>query len=118
METLIHVDLEKLTGEETSCLVTAFATDGELNERIDELPPSAKLVFKVLEYNGEMTQKEIADETRLSVRTVRYALNRLKEKDLVKEVPCFDDGRQTIYDLCGVGGIEASSVEGQSQGQD
>ena len=79
--------------------MSVFATDGEIEEKIDELPPSAKLVFKVLEYNHQMTQKEIADETRLSVRTVRYALNRLTEKGIVEQVPCLSDGRQTLYDL-------------------
>jgi DNA-binding MarR family transcriptional regulator len=79
--------------------VSVFATDGKIEDKIDELPPSAKLVFKVLEYNRQMTQKEIADETRLSVRTVRYALNRLTEKGLVEQVPCLTDGRQTLYDL-------------------
>jgi DNA-binding MarR family transcriptional regulator len=79
--------------------VSVFATDGKIEEKIDELPPSAKLVFKVLEYNRQMTQKEIADETRLSVRTVRYALNRLTEKGIVEQVPCLTDGRQTLYDL-------------------
>lgn len=79
--------------------MTAFAADGKIAEKIDELPPSAKLVFKVLEYNGQMTQTELADETRLSTRTVRYALNRLQEKDLIAKVPCLDDGRRTFYDL-------------------
>jgi len=81
------------------CQVIVFAMDGKVEEAIDELPPSAKLVYKVLEYNHQMTQKEIADETRLSVRTVRYALNRLTEKGLVEQVPCLTDGRQTLYDL-------------------
>ncbi len=79
--------------------MSVFATDGKVEERIDELPPSAKLVFKVLEYNRQMTQKEIAEETRLSVRTVRYALNRLTEEGIVEQVPCLSDGRQTLYDL-------------------
>ena len=79
--------------------MNVFATDGKIAERIDDLPPSAKLVFKVLEYNQQMTQKEISEETRLSVRTVRYALNRLKEKNLVTKVPCLTDGRRTLYDL-------------------
>jgi DNA-binding Lrp family transcriptional regulator len=79
--------------------VSVFATDGKVEEKIDELPPSAKLVFKVLEYNRQMTQKEISEETRLSVRTVRYALNRLTEEGIVEQVPCLTDGRQTLYDL-------------------
>ncbi len=79
--------------------MSVFATDGKIEEKIDELPPSAKLVFKVLEYNRQMTQKEIAEETRLSVRTVRYALNRLTEEGIVEQVPCLSDGRQTLYDV-------------------
>ncbi len=79
--------------------MNAFATDGEVEEKIDDLPPSAKLVYKVLEYNGQMTQKELAGETRLSVRTVRYALNRLSEVGLVEQVPCLTDGRRTLYDV-------------------
>jgi len=97
--------------------VSVFATDGEVEEKIDELPPSAKLVFKVLEYNHQMTQKEIADETRLSVRTVRYALNRLTEKGLVEQVPCLSDGRQTLYDLSDDPGTkETESEEKEAEG--
>jgi DNA-binding MarR family transcriptional regulator len=96
--------------------VSVFATDGEVEEKIDELPPSAKLVFKVLEYNHQMTQKEIADETRLSVRTVRYALNRLTEKGLVEQVPCLSDGRQTLYDLSDDPGTEEEEPEAETEG--
>ncbi|MFP4631833.1 MAG: MarR family transcriptional regulator [Halobacteriota archaeon] len=91
--------------------MTAFATDGEIEDRIDDLPPSAKLVYKVLEYNGQMTQKEVSEETRLSVRTVRYALNRLGERDLIKQVPCLTDGRRTLYDVEDHGEAEAEAAE-------
>ncbi|MEF8778955.1 MAG: ArsR family transcriptional regulator, partial [Natronomonas sp.] len=40
-------------------------------EALPDLPPSAKLVYKVLEYNGAMTQKDIVEESMLSARTVR-----------------------------------------------
>ncbi len=96
--------------------MSVFATDGEVEEKIDELPPSAKLVFKVLEYNHQMTQKEIADETRLSVRTVRYALNRLTEKGLVEQVPCLSDGRQTLYDLSDDPGTKEEEPEAETEG--
>lgn len=92
--------------------MSVFATDGKVEEKIDELPPSAKLVFKVLEYNRQMTQKEIAEETRLSVRTVRYALNRLTEEELVEQVPCLSDGRQTLYDLNDEAGEEYETEAG------
>ncbi len=68
-------------------------------EDLSDLPPSAKLVFKVLEYNGGQTQKEIVQESMLSARTVRYALERLEEIDAVTEDVYFADARQSIYEI-------------------
>ena len=66
-------------------------------EGLDDLPPSAKLVFKVLEYNGPLTQKGIVQESMLSARTVRYALERLDGIDAVDEDVYFADARQNLY---------------------
>lgn len=66
---------------------------------LHELPPSAKLVYKVLEYDGPMTQKQLVEETMLAPRTVRYALERLDEADLVAEAVYIQDARQTLYKL-------------------
>ncbi|WP_254829662.1 MarR family transcriptional regulator [Haloglomus salinum] len=68
-------------------------------EELSDLPPSAKLVFKVLEYNGPMTQKGIVEESMLSARTVRYALERLEEIDTVEEDVYFADARQNLYEI-------------------
>ena len=68
-------------------------------ETIDDLPPSAKLVFKVLEYKGPMTQKGIVEESMLSARTVRYALERLEDIDIVEEDVYFADARQNLYEI-------------------
>jgi len=70
-------------------------------EELDELPPSAKLVYKVLEYDGPLTQKQIVEESMLSARTVRYALERLQEIDLVSQDVYFADARQSLYELEG-----------------
>ncbi|WP_135852121.1 winged helix-turn-helix transcriptional regulator [Halorussus salinus] len=75
-----------------------MATQSEL-EDIDDLPPSAKLVFKVLEYKGALTQKEIVEESMLSARTVRYALERLEELEVVEEDVYFADARQNLYEI-------------------
>ena len=69
------------------------------DERLADLPPSAKLVFKVLEYNGTLTQKGIVEESMLSARTVRYALERLETIGVVDEDIYFADARQSIYEL-------------------
>ncbi|PCR91393.1 winged helix-turn-helix transcriptional regulator [Natrinema ejinorense] len=86
-------------------------TDGE---EIEDLPPSAKLVFKVLEYDGPLTQKQIVEESMLSARTVRYALERLEEIGIVDEDIYFADARQSLYRLedpvaaDGNGGVDES----------
>ncbi|MFB6310399.1 MAG: ArsR family transcriptional regulator [Salinirussus sp.] len=64
-----------------------------------DLPPSAKLVYKVLEYNGPLTQKGIVEESMLSARTVRYALERLDEVGVVDEDVYFADARQNLYEI-------------------
>ena len=75
------------------------AADEETLERVRELPPSAKLVAKVLEYNDTLTQSELAEETLLPPRTVRYALNRLEEQDIVASRFSFSDARKRLYTL-------------------
>ena len=72
---------------------------GSEEESLDDLPPSAKLVFKVLEYNGPLTQKGIVEESMLSARTVRYALERLEGIGVVDEDVYFADARQNLYRL-------------------
>ena len=64
---------------------------------LDDLPPSAKLVYKVLEYDGPLTQKRLVEESMLSARTVRYALDRLDECGCVEEQVYFQDARQSLY---------------------
>lgn len=69
------------------------------DELVQDLPPSAKLVLKVLEYNGGLTQKQIVEKSRLSQRTVRDALDRLQEHDIVEKDIYIPDARQNIYRL-------------------
>ncbi|RBI63696.1 ArsR family transcriptional regulator [halophilic archaeon] len=71
----------------------------DFRERLRELPPSAKLVAKVLETDAPLTQGELAEESLLPDRTVRYALNRLEEVDLVTSRHSFRDARKQVYIL-------------------
>ncbi len=68
-------------------------------DAVSDLPPSAKLVAKVLEYDGGQTQSQIAEETLLPARTVRYALTRLEDADVVDSRFSFNDARKRIYTL-------------------
>lgn len=66
------------------------------------MPPSAKLVYRALESGGLLTQKDIIEKTYLPPRTVRYALNRLREEKILQERFYFKDARQSLYGLNGV----------------
>jgi DNA-binding MarR family transcriptional regulator len=68
-------------------------------DAVADLPPSAKLVAKVLEYNGSLTQSQLAEETLLPPRTVRYALTRLEDAGVVGSRFSFSDARKRIYTL-------------------
>ena len=73
--------------------------EGEFDERLRELPPSAKLVAKVLELESPLSQSELAEESLLPDRTVRYALNRLDDAGLVHSRYSFADARKRVYAL-------------------
>lgn len=72
-------------------------TPEERRDRLTGLPPSAKLVYKTLEYEGSMTQSGLAEATRLPNRTVRSALSDLMDADLVSERVFIPDARQRVY---------------------
>lgn len=71
----------------------------ETENQLQDLPPSAKLVLKVLEYNSGLTQKQIVKETRLSQRTVRDALGRLIDGGVVEKELYIEDARQNLYTI-------------------
>ena len=74
-------------------------SDAEYRDRLRELPPSAKLIAKVLETDQPLSQGELAEESLLPDRTVRYALNRLEEAELVAARYSFRDARKQVYSL-------------------
>jgi DNA-binding MarR family transcriptional regulator len=61
------------------------------------LPPSSRKVLIILEDGGSMTHKDLVRSSNLAPRTVRYALKRLKDNDLIVEKFNFKDARQIIY---------------------
>jgi DNA-binding MarR family transcriptional regulator len=69
-------------------------------EQLVDLPPSAKLVFKTLEYaDTPLTQQQLVGHSRLSARTTRSALTRLQSVALVDEEIHLADARQRLYQL-------------------
>lgn len=68
-------------------------------EALADCPPSAKLVYKALEWEGRQTQQQLAEETLLSPRTVRSALRTLEDADIVTEGIHFRDARKNVYEI-------------------
>ena len=62
-----------------------------------DLPPSAKLVYKTLEYEGSLTQSQLAEESLLPQRTVRHALGKLQDVGVVEESAYLMDARKSMY---------------------
>ena len=62
-------------------------------------------MYKVLQSGGLLTQKDIIEKTYLPPRTVRYALNRLREEHILQERFYFKDARQSLYGLNGPMGV-------------
>ncbi|HXY87728.1 MAG TPA: helix-turn-helix domain-containing protein [Candidatus Acidoferrales bacterium] len=84
-----------------SSLIEIDHNDLNIFDRVRELPPSVKLVFKTLERNGTMTLSEIERETYLPYRTVRYAINRLKAEGIILKIFYIKDARKSLYRLAG-----------------
>lgn len=57
--------------------------DTEFRTHLRELPPSAKLVAKVLDVTGPLDQAQLAEKTLLPDRTVQYVLNQLDDAELM-----------------------------------
>lgn len=72
-------------------------TTPRLPAAVCELPPSAKLVLYVLLEEGEGTLDDLAAESRLPPRTVRYAPTRLETAGLVSSRPDLRDARRSIF---------------------
>jgi len=81
----------------------------DMNET--RLPQSSKKVMKILDCGCPMTQKDLVKKTRLHPRTVRYALKKLKERELLIEKLKMDDLRQIMYQIRLRGVQEPSLVQ-------
>ena len=73
------------------------ATHDHRHVAMNDLSTSAKLVFKTLENEGGLTQKQLAKETFLGRRTVRSAIRQLEQAGMITSRVNFEDARQDIY---------------------
>ena len=74
-------------------------TDESVEGSFEDMPPSAKLVAKVIEHEGAMDAGEISDAARLPQSTTRNALNRLVDEGVVDVSVGSGDGRRLVYSM-------------------
>jgi NAD+ kinase len=89
--------LVRLAGDSTAA--SLMAKKVKLSEDMLKMPPSAKLILKTLEYEGALSQKELASRTMLPERTIRLSLSHLLGQGYVKKKTSLRDARQRIYEL-------------------
>ncbi|QSW98381.1 MarR family transcriptional regulator [Haloterrigena alkaliphila] len=87
------------TAEDRAAAAEDTLSEEEYRDRLRDLPPSAKLVAKVLETDSPLSQGQLAEESLLPDRTVRYALNRLEDVGIVGSRYSFRDARKQVYFL-------------------
>ncbi|WP_345782537.1 helix-turn-helix domain-containing protein [Halostagnicola sp. A-GB9-2] len=66
---------------------------------LDDLPPSAKYVFRVLSDDGPMTVATLVQKTQLQRRTIQNATDRLENKGVVECRVGRTDARERVYGL-------------------
>jgi len=66
---------------------------------VDNFGISGQKILQVLISSAALNQKQIADSTGLSERTIKYALKRLVSEKIVTEKSDISDMRRKIYFL-------------------
>ena len=87
------------TAEDRATAAEELLSEEEYRDRLRDLPPTAKLVAQVLETDSPLSQGQLAEESLLPDRTVRYALNRLEDVGLIGSRYSFRDARKQVYYL-------------------
>ena len=82
-----------------STAISALAKKVNLAKELLSMPPSSKLLLKTLEYEGALTQKDLANKTLLPKRTVSLALSHLLDGGYVRKKISVRDARQKIYEI-------------------
>jgi len=96
----------------TSMIVHRIERKIQLAEELMKIPPSAKLIMKMLELEGPMTYRELVEKSMLPERTIRQALSTLLYKQLIKKRTLPRDNRQKIYCIASQEGKSGTADRG------
>lgn len=104
-----RLQLIRLTERRHGHLLGRVRLKREMGSELASAPPSARFLYKLLEYEGPMTPSEMARESGLSSRTVRSALSTLQELGYVVERASLRDARTHVYDVAERAGLNAGA---------
>jgi len=76
-----------------------FRSGANSSEKLAGAPPSAKFVYRLLEDQGPLTERQVMAESGLPERTARNALSELIRRKLVQRVPSLRDTREVIFSI-------------------
>ena len=65
----------------------------------NKLPANAIVMLRFLHDQGRKTQKEIIQTLDLPIRSVRYCIKRLQERQLIIKYPNLKDMRSVFYQI-------------------
>lgn len=66
---------------------------------IEDFPPSVRLVLQTLHATDGLTTSQLAEETGLVERTIRYALTRLDDQGVIESRYLLTDPQTCEYEL-------------------
>ncbi len=63
----------------------------------NDIPRSALIILDHIEEHGPMAPRDLAKRSKIPLRTVTFALNKLVTQRLLRKVPNFMDMRKPLY---------------------
>ncbi|PSG97225.1 hypothetical protein BRD56_06070 [Thermoplasmatales archaeon SW_10_69_26] len=102
-----RLTLVRLSEREHGHLLGRVRLKREIGSELADAPPSARFIYKLLEYEGPMTPSEIARQSGLTSRTVRSSLGKLTELGYVVKRASLRDARTEVYDVAERAGLNA-----------
>lgn len=106
-----RLELVRLSEREHGHLLGRVRLKREIGSELADAPPSARFIYKLLEYEGPMTPSEIARQSGLTPRTVRSSLGTLTELGYVVKRASLRDARTDVYDVAERAGFNAGGAE-------
>ncbi len=102
-----RLELLRLTERRHGHLLGRVRLKREIGSELANAPPSARFLYKLLEYEGPLTPSEMARESGLTSRTVRSSLSTLTELGYVVKRTSLRDARTDVYDVAERAGLNA-----------